>query len=572
MFGRVRDKILKARNNSGRARSLWLGAVATGALAAGTAAAQTTSTAATDVSRFERPQAALLIPEAADLGCDIAPLDPERLPPGPLKVDAVRVVGDQAIAAEVLQSEWAPLIGRTTDQTTIDRAAARVQCRYKEAGFVFARVGLYPDGSPGRWGLLIREGKLAEVRANGPDDRANAFAERAFGHIARGRPLTLADLIHGQMIAQSYGVWSVQSQVRYVDDAQDALVLTLTVAPIPPSLYGSVQNASAKSVGTWSGGASLIFNGATPLYEHTSIGVFHDLTGARQRGAQISSDALLTGGGLGARGEVAVFQQRPHEEPPFLDTDGLTAIGRFEMRQPVAFGRTGMLTARGGLEIVNQNTDLATGPATVRDRQRVIWGGLQWDQRQGPTSLTAQASVRQGVDILGASRRGDPLLSRPQARPQATVFRFEAVGTRTFGDSSLALRLRAQAAGKPLVQWEEFSFGGLVGGRALDPGALYGDSGVSLAADFIGPRLKLAPQVYVSPTAFLEGARVWNNDTFGEQDGRALVGGAGIRVGVGRATIDLTYARPIGAVVGAPPSFSGPRILVTVQGGAFLGQ
>jgi hemolysin activation/secretion protein len=146
--------------------------------------------------------------------------------------------------------------------------------------------------------------------------------------------------------------------------------------------------------------------------------------------------------------------------------------------------------------------------------------------------------------------------------------RFEGQASIAAGGFLLEPRLRAQYSDKPLLQYEELTFGGLIGGRAVDPGALYGDSGISGTLDVYGPAWTLGPRVTVRPAAFIEGAWARNQDSFGPEEMSGVFGGGGLRLSLdGRWTLDLLYATPIGNTVGVPEQFVGPKVSVTVSGG-----
>jgi hemolysin activation/secretion protein len=129
-------------------------------------------------------------------------------------------------------------------------------------------------------------------------------------------------------------------------------------------------------------------------------------------------------------------------------------------------------------------------------------------------------------------------------------------------------RLRAQVSDRPLLQYEEFTYGGLIGGRALDPGALYGDSGVSGSIDIYGPAATLGTRLAVRPAVFVEGAWAKNEDTVGPDEMSGTFAGGGVRFSLdGRWNLDLLYAAPVGDTVGVPTQFVGPKVSVGVSGG-----
>ncbi len=533
-------------------------------LISGAALAQTPGPSPAEVLRFQSPQKAITL-QSAPAACTA----PSPAASGPA-LSGVSLEGSTRLSAAELSAGWSALLGQPADAGTADRLAAYLDCRYARAGYVAARAEVVRL-TDGGWRVRVREGVVSELEVTGADEAGQAFIRRAFADVRSGRPLNVLDLKRGVDAASRFGFWGVAPSTRAAADGE-GVVLVLAVSPGPPGLFLSAQNASADTVGTWSGGASLIFDGLTPLREHTIIGLFHDLTGDAQRGAQISSQALLSSSGLEVRGDLAVFEQKPDERPPNLDTKGLTRLARLELRHPLGLYSTPtgdlLVAGRLGLESVNQDTDLTTGPATARDRLRVVYAGVQADYRSEGASAWGFLSLRKGLDGLGASVEGDPLLSRIQADPAATVLRFEGQASILRGGLLIQPRLRAQKADRPLLQYEEFTYGGLIGGRALDPGALYGDSGVSGSVDIYGPAAELGPRITLRPAAFVEGALASNEDTVGPDSSHGLFAGGGLRMTLdGRWTLDILYATPVTDTVGVPDAFVGPKVSIGVSGG-----
>jgi hemolysin activation/secretion protein len=542
-----------------------LSAAAVG-LPAGVAAAQTPGPPPAEVLRFQAPQQTIALQTVAPANCPL----PSPSGSGPV-LAGVTLSGVGAVGVTGLEAGWAPLVGKSADAGSADQLAAWIDCRYAQAGFVAARAQVTRDGASGRWTVLVREGVVSDIEVQGGDASQTAFIRKAFADVVSGRPLNVRDLRRGADAASRFGFWGVTPSTRPAANGE-GVVLVLAVSPGPPGIFLSAQNASAETVGTWSGGASFIFSGVTPLHERTIIGVFHDLTGDRQRGAQISSQVLLTRSGLELKGDLAVFQQKPDERPPNLDTEGTTRVARLELRHPLGLSTEGagvwLFAGRAGLEAIDQDTDLITGPATVRDSLRVGYAGVQADYRAPTVSAFGFLSLRKGLDGLGASREGDALLSRVQADPAALVVRFEGQASITAGGFLVEPRVRAQTSDSPLLQYEEFTYGGLIGGRALDPGALYGDSGVSGSVDVYGPAAKLGTRLSVRPAGFIEGAWASNEDTIGPDESHGLFAGGGIRFSLdGRWNLDVLYAAPISDTVGVPAQFVGPKMSVGISGG-----
>ncbi len=527
------------------------------------AGAQTAPPSSDEMRRLDAAPA-IYLPDAGQAGCDIARLTSATIGEGPLLISSIGIAAAGPIDPFDLSQETAPFIGRSVDQASLDKLAGRIACLARSKGAVTADAGIVQAETPGVWRLTVKEGRVEAVVIDTGDPRLDAFLRRAFGQVRPGQPLKASALRQGLALANRQGVWSVS--LKAAPSAADPSVVTLVIdAPIPDAhVFASIQNNAPSSVGEWWGGATAIVNGVTPAYDQTQIGVFHSLTGDRQRGVQASSRVLLNDDGLGGRVDLGWYEQTPDERAPLPDTHGETRLARIELDKPLATAPGVVVFGRAGLESVSQRTELLGGPTTARDDLTVGYLGVHLDRVDGDSGQSADLSVRQGLDALGASRPGDPLLSRPDANPQATVVRAEASAHRPLGGGTIQARVRGQWSDDGLLAYEEFNFGGTPGGRGLDPGALYGDKGVAVGLDWFGPARDMGGWS-VSPLAFIEGAQAWNNDDYGPRRSRIALGGGGLRIKLGdKAQLDIVYARPVGKPKGVDEDRFGPRLLFTL--------
>ncbi|HYF22031.1 MAG TPA: ShlB/FhaC/HecB family hemolysin secretion/activation protein [Caulobacteraceae bacterium] len=508
------------------------------------------------------------IPEFAPTSCAVAPLTAADASASGPALEAISVSGATVIDEATLAREWAPLVGRPADATTLNRLAERIACLYRERGYLFARAEIAPAEAPGFHRLRLTEGRVARIEIEGGDEKTRDFVRRAFGDVRKGVPLRAADVRRGMTLSRYYGVWSVRPQARQNPSDPDTVDLVLTVAPPRASVYATVANASSKTVGNWSLGTSLTVHGLTPLQEQTTVGVFHSLHGDKQRGVQVSSQALVTKSGLGVRGDLALFQQKPSEQPPNQNTVGTTKLARFEASHPLAAHTGALVLGRVGIEAVNQDTELLDGSQTARDRLRVAYAGVSVAGRRGQVDGWAALTLRQGLEAFGASRKGDAFLSRPDADPQATTLRFDAAAARPIAGGQVRIETKAQWADEPLLEFERFTFGGLEGGRGLDPGALSGDKGVAVTVEAEGRPINFGQSLTFRPYVFVDAGKAWNEGDFGPRDRHAVFAGPGARLSwKERVHLDLAYAHPVTEPRGIPDGLAGPKLLVTLSAG-----
>lgn len=533
------------------------------AVTARAAGAQTAPPSSDEMRRLDAAPV-IALPDAGEAGCAIPRLTAATIGEGPLVITSIGIASAGPIDPFDLSNETAPFIGRSVDQDSLDRLAGRIACLARARGAVAADAGIVQTETPGVWRLSVKEGRVEAIVVDTGDARLDAFLRRAFGQVRPGQPLKASALRQGLALANRQGVWSVS--LKAAPAAADPGVVTLVIdAPIPDAhVFASLQNDAPASVGRWWGGATAIVNGLTPAYDQTQIGAYQSVTGDRQRGVQASSRVLLNDDGLGGRVDLGWFEQTPDERAPLLDTHSETRLARVELDKPLATAPGVLVMGRAGLESVTQRTELLGGPTTARDDLTVGYLGVHLDRVDGDAGQSADLAVRQGLDAFGASRPGDPRLSRPDANPQATVVRAEASAHRPLGGGTIRARVRGQWSDDGLLAYEEFTFGGAPGGRGLDPGALYGDKGVAVGLDWFGPARTMGGWS-VSPVAFIEGARAWNNDDYGPRRSQVALGGGGLRIKLGdRVQLEIVYARLVGEAKGVDKDQFRPRLLFSL--------
>jgi hemolysin activation/secretion protein len=149
------------------------------------------------------------------------------------------------------------------------------------------------------------------------------------------------------------------------------------------------------------------------------------------------------------------------------------------------------------------------------------------------------------------------------------LLRFEGLGEyRPMPKIAFSLGMRAQQASDPLMSFEEFSAGNYTIGRGYDPGTLLGDRGIGFQFELRVGSLAASKRdaVLFQPFAFLDFAKVWNEDRGNALDVRqdlSSVGG-GFRARLGdKVQLEAALAVPLeraGLLTGKPD----PRLLVSL--------
>ncbi|MBU6319144.1 MAG: hypothetical protein KGS00_05785 [Alphaproteobacteria bacterium] len=461
----------------------------------------------------------------------------------------IRFEGVNVLNTTVLEKDWAELRGQMVSRDALSRIAARVECRYRFEGFLFARASIRAqDGNAtGSFVLSVAEGELKTLEALAPDPAIASLVLRAFAGLKTGQALNALDVRQGLAIAASLGVTDIRPTVRRSRTDPEKVDLVLVTGQPENEAFASINNWGADALGPWGGFFGVRGVGLLGGSERSSLGLFTSADGNEQIGAQASFEGLLTRGGMTGRLDFAFARARPGGDIAVLDVDAETAFAAAALSGPLSIRRGLVAYWRAGLEAVNQETTFFGDVPLAMDRLRIGYLGVSADGLLGGALWRASADVRKGLGALGASRQGEADLSRLDADPQAGLVRGEAeIQTPLPGGYLLKSTLRGQHSGSGLASFEEFNFGSLNGGPGYDPGSVAGDSGVALGLALEGPAFPVRDDVTVRPLLQLAGARAWNEDQSVSSDPRAVSASAGVRFELGDGiNFDVVWAEPL---------------------------
>jgi hemolysin activation/secretion protein len=347
--------------------------------------------------------------------------------------------------------------------------------------------------------------------------------------------------------------------------------LEVNVGRDPIDVVANVQNFGSESIGRWGGLVRTDFNGFTPWGERSSLILYSTLESDEQRIIQLIEEARIGDTGLLARGSLAYAKTKPGGELKVLGLESDSVVASIEGVYPLIRTRRRNLNALGGFEYVNQETVFGTGGVLSDDRVRILFGRLEGSARRTgvlPLDASAGVEVRKGVDVLDASQAGDPTLTRNEAQPTATVWRFDARA-----DAALPARLgagfavQAQYTDEPLLSYEQLAVGNLTIGRGYDPSSVSGDRGVAASFELRTGPFTPASWLQVSGYGFYDVARIEDLSAGGEERTVASAG-AGIRFRVSYGTrqfnVDLAYAEPLDKALSQAPEKPPSRLLLSV--------
>lgn len=503
-------------------------------------------------------------------------------PPGPcpladspveVNLASVSFRGATALTPEDFGPAYREFIGKPQKVGVICEIRDRAARALFDRG-VLARVEIPEQRITGGALVLdVIEAHVVNVRVRGDIGPAQAAVERYVEKLRGMKPFDMRKAQRYLLLASDIPGVRVRAAVKpSTTGERGAVDIDVTVARTTFTAVGNAQNLGSKTVGRWGGLLRGDARSLTPFGEDTSLVAFHTLDSNEQWVVQVLEAARIGGDGLILRGSAVYGESRPGDVLKPLDLKTTSVVGNLEAAYPLIRRRRTNLNLAGGIDLVNQETDLGGGEKLSEDKARVLYARLDGDLRvyafDRPVGMTGAITVRKGLSGLGASEAGSPLLTHGFAVPDAWLVRANGgAGAPLFGPISGEVHVQAQYSDNPLMPYEQISLGDLSVGRGYDPAVVLGDSGAGAAFDLRYAPIQVGPRILASPYAFFDVGSVRNNDAgrSGLTPSRTLRSfGAGVTLRLAnRANLEITYAQPIDAIVagGTRPS---PRLLINL--------
>lgn len=499
-------------------------------------------------------------------------LDDPRFENIRITLNSVDFQGLGPVPPSLVASAYAGLIGTEQPVSVLCRIRDRATALLNDAGYL-ALVEIPEQRlGDGRAQFRVVLGRLVAVRVRGDAGPSERLVAGYLDRLTNDEVFNRASAERYLLLAGDLPGYRVRLSLRAAGTAPGELVGEVAVLRSPGSVIANIQNYGSDALGPVGGLVSGELYGLTGLGDRTTLTAFTTLDFHEQQTLQLGHDFRIGGDGLAVSAQITGSWGNPDTGLAGVDIDSTTLFATLQVSYP--FVRTRQTNVRGalGFDLVDQDVDF-NDAALTRDRLRVLFGRLSFDGidadslafRGGFSPATPRwagrgfIEVRQGLDIFGASRdcRSAPAAclapgvtppSRILADPTGTLIRFAGTAEfRLVPSVAVVLDTRAQYSGKALLAFEEYSAGNFTIGRGYDPGTLLGDSGVGTSLELRFGSLMPATRddLSIQPYAFVDVARVWNEDpTFGDR--RLSSAGGGVRALWGdRVQADVTLAVPL---------------------------
>lgn len=483
------------------------------------------------------PSAPSIIPDTTDE--HIAPEGAEKIV---FELKEIRLEGVTAFTREELADIYEPYIGQNVSLDVVWLIAGQITKRYRNQRYFLSRA--YVPAQEIEDGIVIIrvvEGHIGQIEWQEPIEDSTII-QKLTERLLRERPLKTDTL---------------ESYLLRINDLPGKSFRAV-VQPIEGDEEGVVSLALAQMETKGQGQIRLDNHGSRFLGPHRLTAFYEDSFLPMQQTSLSISTSI--GDELHYANATHIIPVSPkislellgnyiHAEPGYsleqleIKSDS-KELGIGVIYQPI---RQWLQNLRLGLHLMGKDTDSdILGTPLTRERSRAIRMHAAYDTAGYFNGYSFwNATVSQGVDILGSSDAGDTDLSRPEARPDFTKIELSYTRQQPISDNVLFIgRFASQLASDPLYSSEEFGFGGQRFGRAYDPSEITGDHGMAFSAELHYKGLPSLHNIRLTPFAFYDVGKVWNKDAGGNIS--ASSAGVGVQAALPRGIAGtLTAAQPL---------------------------
>lgn len=461
------------------------------------------------------------------------------------KLARVIVEGANVIPTREIAETYRSDIGKTVSQADLVEIATRIGNLYRDAGYHLSRAIVPPqDVKDGLVRINVIEGRIAAIVLKG--EGAERFGVRSMLRpVIDEHPSRLKTLERQLMLVNdSAGIRITDTALEEIGTASGNFRLIVSIESWRIYAALSLDNMGLASVGPLEAFSTTAFNSYFLTGDALAVNLSTVPDAPRDLAfGRLSYDVPV--GVDGARlGATALYSDTwPNDERRRFDTH--TQMETYELKGsiiPLETRRSSLwLTATAGWSDVSERDSFGVNYIDhIRTASLTADYKLQ-DNLDGWNYVTA--IWRQGLDVLGATDRGDPWSSRYAASGAFSAFDLSFTRYQRLSDIwSLKLSASGQWASTPLLTSQQF----YLGDAAYGPSYYSGDNGAAglleLRFDQTLPYdLLKGYQLY----GFVDRGAVWNTDSPGDVFSLSSVG-AGVRLFLlGQMQASVGFAVPL---------------------------
>jgi hemolysin activation/secretion protein len=462
----------------------------------------------------------------------------------------VSVAGASAIPDDRFTATYQRYLGKHVSQADLAAIATGIGDIYREAGFHLSRAIIPPqDIKGGTIHVKVIEGSIVDVDLKGQG--AEEFGvRRMIAPALDEQPSRLATLERRLMLINTTpGVRILDTALEEIGNASGRFRLTVSVKTWHVYTSFGIDNLGASGVGPWESYATVAFNSAFMPGDTLAVNLSTTPGDPRQLAlGRLSYETPIGTDGwkVGISGLYSDVWPGDYRHA-YADN---TATESWQLRTsitPIQSQRSS-LTLTGAFDYTDASEHDIYGDI-YRDHVRNLTLSADYrvqDNFGGSNYLTA--SVRQGMNVLGASASGGDIVSHLGASPTFTAVNAWFTRYQTLTDAwSLKISGAGQVASGPLYLSQQFYLGGAAFGRGYGAAEISGDNGMAgtLEVRFdqkLNSKFLTGYQIY----SFVDSGVAWNAG-YRYTDGISLVSiGGGVRFFLPSNTqADLSLAAPL---------------------------
>jgi len=461
------------------------------------------------------------------------------------------------------------LIGSDVTLDELRSIATGMEMVFRDAGYPYVRVVLPPQRvADGEVTFQVIEGQIEGVVVLGDSPTAKRQAEAQLARLNNLGPVPVSDV--EVAVAALSDVPGLNAQVSLARGTQGPGTMRIIAEAKrePPRFLINVHNWGAEALGREGITGFVRVPGLALFGDEFQASFFTTRDWGEQFVGQVAYERGLTASGLKVRVEGTYGEAEPTGTVATLGATSRSYTGNIEVSHPIYRDRTNLVDLYGGLDYADLRGELFQQTVLLSDdKSRVAYLGLDTDVSWKGFTAQTNLEARKGVGILGASKRGEPNLARPEARPNAWSLLAETnIRTPSFQSFRLDLRGMGQHARDPLMAVEEFSFGNYTIVRGYDPGSASGDAAIAGSVELTGlGHRPFNDRTHVEFFGFLDVGEYWNRDDSAVANRTLASSGVGLRVTVDDyARGELVYANPMREPRGQGERVPGSRVMFSL--------
>ena len=456
-------------------------------------------------------------------------------------IGAVNVQAPADIPLAPMASKYETFIGQDASPEVLSQLANAISRSARDQGYIFASAEIPAQAvSMGIVSVNLDPGPIHEVRIIGSDNRR-------LRRILDGLVCDAAQsaLLERQLLLAGDLPDITVQNTRYVRE-QGKGILLVTVREQKTRGYATVDNYGPSTLGPVRARLKLDVSGLLQDSDVLTASVTSSVVQPDEL-TYISARYAMTLGNGGTVLGISAAAGRTHSGGP-LSTFDFRGRNRYAaVFASHALKRSNNLNAWLNAELAYLEVQQSQARSQFQDDDIVTASvSFSGNAKLGSGRIYGGIGVTQGLGLLGASRRGDPLNSRSDADGTFTRANFWINSILRFGGGfGMRLAANAQIASSPLLSAQEISLGGPYFGRGYDFTERFGDEGVLGLAEFRKDFNQPTPWMnWLQLYGFVDGGYVSHiGDGFG--DGTLLSAGAGMRAQMGRFDMGLEAAAPL---------------------------